>query len=51
MVAAERWIEHMRPQCVSVSGDLRFTAVRSDVDKGCVHVMVSGNGIFAKEEM
>lgn len=48
MIAADRWIEHVKAHCVSGCGDLRFTAVRSDADGGSVHVMVSGRGIFAR---
>ena len=51
MIAADRWISHVKAHCVSGSGNPRFTAVPSDVDGGSVHVMVSGKGIFALEEM
>ena len=51
MVAAHRWVRHVKAHCVSGSGNLRFTDVPSGVDGGSVHVKVSGKGIFALEEM
>ena len=48
MKAADQWIRQAKRLCAAARGELKATAVGTDLDGGSVLVTITGNGIVAK---
>ena len=50
LMEADQWIRWVKKHCTSTDGELKATAVRTDVDGGSVLVAITGQGIIGREE-